>query len=88
MEAVALPGTAQSASADKCTANYPCFYPVVYSAELLLPVVNLRQVQYWLPDTEKPWGIGIMIFTWFTILFGWIGVTALVGGLSRIWQRT
>jgi len=87
MEAVAPTRNMINVSADKCSPNYPCFYPAIYSAELLLPVVNLHQIEFWLPDMHKPWGLWYLWFTWIAIVLGWAGVTALVGGLSRIWQR-
>lgn len=88
MEAVAADKSSTSApvSAKDCKSDYPCFYPPVYSVELLIPVVNLRHVQYWLPDISKPKGIWYAAYTWFAIVFGWASATALVAGLTRLWR--
>ena len=41
-----------------------------------------------LPDAgRKPWGLVMMIYTWFMIIFGWIAATAVVAGVTRIFRR-
>ena len=40
-----------------CSVGYPCFNPLVYSFQLLIPGLDLREATYWWPDTSKhPWG--------------------------------
>lgn len=90
-------------SAAECTSHYPCFYPAVYAIELLIPVVNLQQLTYWLPDMNanskadtrtvskmgEVWylvGVWYLIYAWVAILLGWISVTALAAGISRVWR--
>lgn len=70
--------------ADQCTNYYPCFHPTIYSVELLIPVVNLRQLTYWLPDmnanTKKDARPGstmgqawYLVGTWYWI-YAWIAI--------------
>lgn len=72
---------------DRCPVNYPCFQPVVYSFETLLPVINLRQVTYWLPDTSTGVGLLLMSYTWFCIVLGWVLGIAFGAAIGRIFRR-
>jgi hypothetical protein len=55
MEPIAA-GRNVEVKADTCTRDYPCFLAPAYSFELLFPVVNLRQVSFWLPSASTGWG--------------------------------
>ena len=37
-------------SATKCTSSYPCFYPVGYAVNTVIPIINVHQADYWGPD--------------------------------------
>ena len=37
-------------SATQCTSNYPCFYPVGYTVDTVIPLINVHQAEYWGPD--------------------------------------
>jgi hypothetical protein len=76
-----------SVRADHCTKYYPCFTPYIYSLQLLLPVVNLNQTNFWLPNSFSGWGVVLLAYTWFTIIFGWLLGVALVAGLGRVFGR-
>jgi hypothetical protein len=73
--------------ASACTADYPCFQPLVYSADVVLPIVDLRQQEFWIPDASKPWGWAYLTYLWLSILAGWALATALVAGLTGIVRR-
>lgn len=32
-----------------CTADYPCFYPVGYAIDTVIPIINVHQADYWGP---------------------------------------
>ncbi len=70
-----------------CPADYPCFNPFVYSFQLLIPGLDLRQLTYWLPNASTPLGGLLMAYTWVMIVFGWVAATAVVAGVSRIFRR-
>lgn len=76
-----------SIRADHCTRDYPCFTPYIYSLQLLLPVVNLNQTNFWLPNSFSGWGELLLAYTWLTIIFGWLLGVALVAGLGRVFGR-
>ncbi|WP_190112533.1 hypothetical protein [Streptomyces cinnamoneus] len=70
------------ALSDKCDGNYPCFVPPVYAFEILTPVLNLRQINYWLPTPTDPWGKFLFAWVVFNIALGWLASIAIAGGLT------
>jgi hypothetical protein len=71
-----------------CSAGYPCFNPLVYSFQLLIPGLDLREATYWWPDTSKhPWGLPLTIYTWAMIVLGWVLATAVVAGITQLFRR-
>jgi hypothetical protein len=65
--------------------DYPAFAPWAYSADVLLPIVDLHQESYWLPDARRPLGWIVRAYLWFQIAAGWalssifvVAVTGLV----------
>lgn len=65
--------------------SYPGFAPLVYSADTLLPVVNLEVQGNWVPDDRQwPFGAFARRYLWVQILAGW-GLTLLaVAGFSGL----
>jgi hypothetical protein len=59
----------------------PAFQPAVYAADVLLPIVDLRQQDAWLPHGFALW------WSWVSILVGWILTTAVVAALTGILKR-
>lgn len=57
------------------------FQPVLYTLDLLIPVVNLRQRDHWVPLGWTVWGSAA-----FTAL-GWILAICLVTGLGKAFRR-
>ena len=75
-------------NANKCTAAYPCFNPVTYSFELLFPVVNLRQVSFWLPSAASGWwGKGLLLDVWLAVAAGWVLGVAIVAGIGHLFSQ-
>jgi hypothetical protein len=80
-------GVHVSANAN-CPAGYPCFNPFVYSFQLLIPGLDLREATYWWPDSSKhPWGLPLTIYTWVMIVLGWVLATAVVAGITQLFRR-
>ena len=66
--------------------NYPVFWPSLYSLDLILPIVDLHQSTYWMPDASSRVGSIALAYTWFEIISGWILSTtfiALITGLVK-----
>jgi hypothetical protein len=73
--------------APHCKAGYPCFNPFVYSFQLLIPGLDLREVSYWLPNAIATRGKLLMVYTWVMIVFGWVAATAVVAGVSQFFRK-
>jgi hypothetical protein len=83
-----MDATTRDLTAPACGPGYPCLNPFVYSFQLLIPGLDLRQATYWLPDSSShPWGLLLMIYTWLMIILGWVLATAVVAGIAQLFRR-
>lgn len=71
-------------SATQCTSNYPCFYPVGYSIDTVVPIINVHQAANWGPDGNSPWGHAWVVTTWVATGLGWALATLLVAGYTGL----
>ena len=79
--------------------EYTTFSPLVYSLDLILPLVDLQQDRDWapiIPTPKEKWHAELGHLTlnhwtrfavWFEILFGWIASLLLVAVLSGLTNR-
>ena len=79
--------------------EYTTFSPIAYSADLILPLVDLQQERDWAPIIPTPkadWREELLQFdrnhltrllVWFEILFGWVASLLLVAVLSGLTNR-
>jgi hypothetical protein len=65
-------------------ASYPRFEPFVYSADVLLPVVELQQQALWSPAPQRGAGWWARGFQWFEILAGWALSLLAIAGFSGL----
>lgn len=71
-------------------AEYTTFQPLMYSLDLILPLVDLQQETDWAPIVEDPpgktlWpGTLLRWLMWFEILFGWAMSLMLVAVLGKL----
>jgi hypothetical protein len=75
---------------------YPVFNPLVYSIDVFVPVVDLRQAKYWLPNANRGSELvptssaalctgGLLLFwLWFEIVCGWVLTTLFLVGLTGL----
>jgi len=71
----------------RCVPGYPCFNAWVYSADLILPVVNLRQRDNWYVDTSSAAGWYIKYFELFATVTGWALATVVVASFGNLIKR-
>jgi hypothetical protein len=71
----------------RCPSNIPCFEPVIYSVDVFLPIVDLRQESYWLPVANGPYSLAFSIYYWIHILLGWVLTTLGVAGLAGLVKK-
>jgi hypothetical protein len=80
--------------------EFPRFSPFAYSLDVLLPVVNLRQEDNWLPvvpplrdsslwedATSVSAGHAVRLLIWFEMIYGWIASLLLVATMSGFARR-
>lgn len=73
--------------------DYRNFVPLIYSADVLLPVVDLGYKEEWQPVVADAqgnplvWGQALRFLYWFEIAFGWIAGLLLVGVLGNLIKK-
>jgi hypothetical protein len=66
-------------AATQCAPNYPCFYPLGYAVDVVIPVINLHQADFWGLN-----GWGWVVGSWAATVLGWAAVTLLVVGYTGL----
>ena len=54
---------------------------MLYTADLLIPLVNLGQSNVWAPTGASQWAAAALVG------LGWVLVTAVVAGITRVLAR-
>ena len=67
--------------------DYPRFQALAYSLDAFLPIVDLHQEGFWLPDAGKPLGALIRLYLWIHIASGWLLSTLFVSGVTGLVRR-
>ncbi|MBZ0325221.1 MAG: hypothetical protein K8F57_03405, partial [Alphaproteobacteria bacterium] len=67
--------------------DYPVLDPMIYSLDVLLPIVDLHQESYWLPSVNKPYGALARWYMWLHIAVGWIFTTLAVAGFTGLVKK-
>jgi hypothetical protein len=69
-------------------ASYPEFNSVMYSLDVLLPVLSIGQKGYWRPDSGKPTGALALQYYFFQSVIGWaFGLLAVAGFSGMVKSR-
>ncbi len=63
------------------------FNAFVYSLEVFVPLVDLHQESYWLPDANAAYGWLLRLYFWVHIALGWISSTLLVAALTGLVRK-
>jgi hypothetical protein len=61
--------------------EHPHFQPILYVAGQVIPLVNIGQSSVWNPSGASQWIAFILV------IFGWILITAVVAGITRVLTR-
>ncbi len=76
--------------------EHPVLSPLVYSLDTFVPIVDLHQEAYWLPDANKgstildsvvPTGRLLRIYLWLHTGAGWVLTTLAVAGLAGVVRK-
>lgn len=71
-------------SATQCNDSYPCFYPLGYTVDTVIPLINVHQATYWGPNASAPWGWAWVASTGIATGFGWALATLLIAGYTGL----
>jgi hypothetical protein len=64
------------------------FQPAVYALEVMTPIIDLDQREYWIPDlAAEPWGPWLASLIWLSIGMGWALTTLVVAGFTNVVRR-
>ncbi len=74
-------------TARKLPPEYPRLSPLIYSADVFLPIVDLHQEEFWLPDQNTPFGKFTWFYLWVHIGLGWLLTSIFVLGLTPIFRK-
>lgn len=58
--------------------------PLMYSLDVLLPIIDLGQASRWTPDRRRPGGVAVQWFHWGLVLVGWTLTTLVVAGITGL----
>lgn len=64
--------------------SYPEFSPWMYSLDVMLPVMEIGQKQFWRPDSVKPTGMFTLRYYYFLSVIGWTLSLLAVAGFSGL----
>ena len=64
--------------------SYPEFNPWMYSLDVLLPVMQIGQKDFWRPDPSKPYGTYTLNYYYFQSVVGWALSLLAVAGFSGL----
>ena len=89
------PRVSSSQSSVVVVDQYPRFDPIVYSVDAFVPIINLHQETYWLPDANADtrrgyavhWGDLLRWYHWVHISLGWLLSFLFVAGLSGLVRK-
>jgi hypothetical protein len=84
---LALPTDSLHSAGWRLPPNYPRFQALAYSLDAFLPIVDLHQESFWLPDAGKPWGATLWLYLRLHILAGWVFSTLFVSGVTGLVRR-
>ncbi|MEE9453375.1 MAG: hypothetical protein V3V13_03190 [Paracoccaceae bacterium] len=72
-------------SGDGAGANYPAFNAFIYSAGVLLPIIDLEMQSNWIPDENRGWlGEKARWYLWLQIAMGWALSLLAVAGFAGL----
>jgi len=64
--------------------GYPYFHPIIYTIDLFVPVIDLHQERYWVPNRAHEYGGLLWFVKWILILSGWYLTTLFVSSFTGL----
>lgn len=72
---------------DFIASNYPDLNTLFYSIDVALPIVDLQQERYWMPNSDTNAGCWLWWFNWFEVLAGWFLASMGIAGATGIIRK-
>jgi hypothetical protein len=81
--------TTVTPAADRCERRdaYPCFNAYAYAVDVVVPLLNLHQAEYWQPDATKQAGKVARRYGWIATPLGWLFTTLGVAAFSGLIRK-
>jgi len=76
--------TSSPVSVESTFYPYPEFNSILYSIDVFLPIVDLHQEEYWIPNSGYPYGEYYYYYMVFHIAAGWFLTTLFVAAISGL----
>jgi hypothetical protein len=76
-----------ASTVDGRSIQLPSFQPFIYSVQTLIPGLDLQETSRWLPRTDEPWGMAVMVYLWIAVTVGWLASGALIAGVGRFFRQ-
>jgi hypothetical protein len=70
-----------------CDEKYPCLNPPLYSLDTLLPIIDLQQEKFWLPDASTRIGMLSRWYLWLHIVVGYVLTSLTVVALTGLVKK-
>lgn len=67
--------------------NYPDLNTLLYSIDVALPIVDLQQERYWMPNSDTTSGRFLWWFNWAEVLLGWFLASMGIAGATGIIRK-
>jgi hypothetical protein len=84
IEASNIQNTSLHPTALHCVTGYPCFYPAGYAFDLVVPLVNIHQAEFWQVNGHHWLGWLWVLGSWTATALGWFLATLLVVGYTGL----
>jgi hypothetical protein len=72
---------------EECGNAYECFNAPIYSADVVLPIIDFGQDSAWRPNPKADWGQLSEVLRWGLIAAGWLLATIFVAAFTGLVRR-
>lgn len=77
-------GLTPTPTTTRCTSDYPCYSPVGYAIDTVVPLVNIHQASNWQPNADAPSGWIFVVVGWAGTVLGYALATLAVAGYTGL----
>ena len=66
---------------------YPTFQPLIYSVDVFLPIIDLQEARFWLPNSALAGGLLFRGYMWVHIILGWLFSSLIVASVTGLIRK-